>query len=213
MSNRKLTTRSIAVIVLLIIIGAILTSFFCVNTVKLSNDGRQSAIMAYNLNKHGVLSLKDMRPTMKREPFMAFSAAPFMDTSKYDPQSFYDDPRNQIFSFVKVNIVYVFIILVGSPLILYFITGSIALALLSYPLLFMYGVPGGIGNLLSELPAAAVMILYCLFVICVFRFNKPVFACIAGVLLGLLPLIKGVFLYFSFPIIILFFLSVIFLAF
>jgi hypothetical protein len=192
-------------------LAAALTALFivslCVHRISgapIEKDAAQVTLMAFNLERHGILSMEEaapLSPTNYREPAPAiFSAAAIalIDATLGEaaaPDAYYQGDRVRLLKYQ--NILWLGLLSLGAFWAARVLGSSFYLALLAavlvtYP---FWKAHTPLDDLYTDIPAAAFLMLASTALTVAFRRRSPALCALAGVLFGILTLIKAAFLY------------------
>jgi hypothetical protein len=176
------------------------------------DDGLQNLQSAYNLKTWGVFSRERVAgtpsPDNYREPLPPAVTAAFMCLLGDARACLNGDCISQRFdvrTIKKINIGWAFIALCASAVLSYRLTGSrwaTVLVLLMIHYSFLRN-PAYIDSLYTEIPASACMLVSALCVMACIRKPAPHLCLLTGIMLGLLALVKAIFLYSLVPVVLL----------
>jgi hypothetical protein len=181
----------------------------------ITSDARQNLRAAYNLCTYGVFStvVTAGKPSVDncREPLVPFATSLLVRFYKKSDAAlaFEDFSTGKMCRAVKqVNLYWAFILLVGSAMLILDLTGSTLFAALSTALIWLCFLrnPEHIDTLCTEVPAATIMVWVSVVLVRSLRSGRHLLFFTAGLLFGLLCLIKAVFLYLAVPIVLMIFL-------
>ena len=176
------------------------------------DDGLQNLQSAYNLKTWGVFSKERVAgkpsPDNYREPLPPAVTAAFMYLLGDARACLNGDCISQRFdvrTIKKINIGWALITLCVSAVLSYMLTGSrwatvLVLLLIHYSFLRN---PAYIDSLYTEIPASACMLVSALCVMACIRKPAPRVCLLTGIMLGLLVLVKAIFLYILVPVVLL----------
>lgn len=170
----------------------------------IKDDAAQTTLMALNLERHGVISLEEkppLIPTNYREPLPVFVSAleiKLVDAAlgEAPPEAYFHGQRVQLLKYQ--NIVWLSLLSIGAFSALRFFTSSFTLALFGTLLVnlpFLRSSAELVDDLYNDIPAAAVFMLASLAIAIAVRRRSPAFWALAGLLFGILTLIKAATLY------------------
>lgn len=173
------------------------------------NDDREHVSMAYNLYKHGVLSISreevsPPRPSCHREPMVPWATALFMRLyPRYQSdwtleEVLRDGPPIKTIKYV--NLVWVFLSLLGAWWTLRLFGGNLVFCSLAVFLIYGLSSYRNTDVLMAEIPAAACLLWSGVFLLLAYDKKSWIACCVAGAVLGLLALTKAVFYFVFFPI-------------
>jgi len=176
------------------------------------DDGLQNLQSAYNLKTWGVFSRERVvgtpSPDNYREPLPPAVTAAFMYLLG-DARAFLNgdciSQRFDVRTIKKINLGWAFIALCASAVLSYRLTGSrwaTVLVLLMIHYSFLRN-PAYIDSLYTEIPASACMLVSALCVMACIRKPAPHLCLLTGIMLGLLALVKAIFLYSLVPVVLL----------
>ena len=176
------------------------------------DDGLQNLQSAYNLKTWGVFSKERVAgtpsPDNYREPLPPAVTAAFMYLLGDARACLNGDCISQGFdvrTIKKINIGWALITLCASAVLSYRLTGSrwaTVLVLLMIHSFFLRN-PAYIDSLYTEIPASACMLVSALCVMACIRKPSPRLCLLTGIMLGLLALVKAIFLYSLVPVVLL----------
>ena len=176
------------------------------------DDGLQNLQSAYNLKTWGVFSKERVAgtpsPDNYREPLPPAVTAAFMCLLGDARACLNGDCISQRFdvrTIKKINIGWALIVLCASAVLSYKLTGSrwaTVLVLLMIHYSFLRN-PSYIDSLYTEIPASAGMLVSALCVMACIRKPAPHLCLLTGIMLGLLALVKTIFLYSLVPVVLL----------
>jgi hypothetical protein len=162
--------------------------------------------MALNLERHGVISLDEnppLTPTNYREPapvIVSAAGIKLIDAAlgQAPPEDYFHGERVRLLKYQ--NILWLGLLSLGAFWTLRYFIGSFYLALLgtllvNYPFSGSHSESDLIDNLFTDIPAAAVLMLASLAVAVAVRGRSPIVCAVAGLLFGILTLIKAATLY------------------
>jgi hypothetical protein len=169
----------------------------------IEKDAVQTLRMAVNLERHGIMSLDEAppyTPSNYREPVPAIVSAGavwFLDATlgKVDSEAYFSGPRLKYLKYQ--NIFWLGLLSIGVFLAMRLFSASFYLNLLAVVLINISFCrdSGIIDNLYTDLPAAAVATLASVALTIAATRQSPRFALLAGLLFGILVLIKAAVLY------------------
>ena len=190
----------------LVSIGLIWAWSHRITGAAVQDDAAQLVQMALNLEHHGVISLDEnppLSPTNYREPMPVWVTAfaiKLVDAAlgEAPPEAYFHGQRVQLLKYQ--NIVWLALLSFGAFSAVRFFTSSFTLALLgtllvNLPYWGTHSAADLIDNLYTDIPAAAGLMLASVSVAIAARRRSPAFCALAGLLFGILTLIKAAILY------------------
>ncbi len=205
-------TQSFAILILLIIFFLCLNLNSKITGSEIKDDARQNLRAAYNICKWGIFSTKSgtlKKPPFDnyREPLYPFTASILLCYYKKNAENltardFIKGKYSRLIK--KVNLLWSFLVLLGSAFLSFILTKNRLFSLLAVLLVYLCFLrnPQYIDRFYSEIPTAALMLWASLLLILSFREQKPGLFLLTGLFVGLLSLTKAIFLYTSFPVLI-----------
>ena len=168
------------------------------------DDAAQTVLMALNVERHGVMSLEEkppLTPTNYREPLPVFVSAvaiKLVDAAlgEAPPEAYFHGQRVRLLKYQ--NVLWLSLLSIGAFWGVRVFTSSFPLALLGALLVnlpFLRNASDLVDDLYNDIPAAAVFMLASVTVAIAIRRRRPVFWALAGLLFGILTLIKAATLY------------------
>ncbi len=203
MIGRRLrTARWLAA--LLLSAGLIYAWVHRITGAPIEDDAAQTVLMALNVERHGVMSLEEnppLNPTNYREPLPVFASAlaiKLVDAAlgEAPPEAYFHGRRVQLLKYQ--NIVWLSLLSIGAFSAVSFFTSSFALALVGTLLVnlpYLRNSADLVDDLYNDIPGAAVFMLASVAIAVAFRRRSPAFWALAGLLFGILTLIKAATLY------------------
>jgi hypothetical protein len=172
------------------------------------DDGWQNLQSAYNIKKWGVfshgISSEQPSPDNYREPLPPAVTAAFMYVLGDARMCLYGDCNNGFVyrTIKKINIAWSLIVLCFSALLTYRLTGSKTAAVVVVLLIHLTFLsnPAYVDSLYTEIPASACMLAAAWCLMTCFRNPSPRVYLLTGIAIGLLPLVKAMFLYMLVPV-------------
>lgn len=170
----------------------------------IEDDAAQTTLMALNLERHGVISLEEkppLKPTNYREPLPVFASAlaiKLVDSAlgEAPPEAYFHGRRVQLLK--CQNIVWLSLLSIGAFSAVSFFTASFWLALFGTLLVnlpYLRNSANLVDDLYNDIPAAAVFMLASATLAIAVRRRSPALWALAGLLFGILTLIKAATLY------------------
>jgi len=204
--KRKILSRAL-LLIMIVALGLSLDSVL--TEAPIMKDARQNLCAGFNMNAWGVFSIEQSAsgrpsPDNYREPVVPAAAALFMRLHPaFTPGTGFEQVAGGTLcrEVKRVNLVWAFLVLLGTAALAVELTGSRIQALLACVLIWLSFLrnPEHIDTLCTEIPTAAVMLWTSLLLVRSLRTGRAVSFFCAGVLFGLLCLTKAVFLYLALP--------------
>jgi hypothetical protein len=202
--GRAQLVRSLAAA--LVSIGLVFLWSHRITGAPVEKDAAQTVQMALNLERHGVISLDEaapLSPTNYREPvpvLVSALAIKLIDAAlgEAPPEAYFQGERVQLLKYQ--NILWLGLLSLGAFWAVRFLTGSFYLALLgtllvNYPFSGTHSASDLVDNLFTDIPADALLMLASVTVAMAVRGRSPARCALAGLLFGILTLIKAATLY------------------
>jgi hypothetical protein len=188
----------------LVSLGLIFAWAHRITGAPIEDDAAQMVQMALNLEHHGVISLDEklpLSPTNYREPvpvFVTALAIKLVDAAMGEapPEAYFHGQRVQLLKYQ--NLLWLALLSLGAFSAVSFFTSSFSLALVGTLLVnfpFFRSAADLVDALYTDIPAAAVLMLASVTVAIGARRCSPAFCALAGLLFGILTLIKAATLY------------------
>ncbi len=190
----------------LVSIGLIAMWSHRITGAPIENDAAQTVQMALNLDRHGVISLDEnppLSPTNYREPvpvLVSAFAIKLVDAAlgEASSEAYFHGQRVQLLKYQ--NIVWLALLSLGAFWAVSFFTSSFSFALLgvllvNYPFWGTHSASELVDDLYTDLPGAAGLMLASVAVAIAARRRSPAYCALAGLLFGILTLIKAAILY------------------
>lgn len=188
----------------LVSIGLVVTWSHRMTGAPVEDDAAQLVQMALNLAHHGVISLDEtapLSPTNYREPVPVLVTAlsiKLLDAAlgEAPPEAYFHGERVELLKYQ--NIFWLALLSVGAFWAARFFTSSVPLALVAVLLVnlpYFRSAADLVDNLYTDIPAAALLMLASVAVAIAAARRSPAFCALAGLLFGILTLIKAAILY------------------
>ena len=187
-----------------LVLGLVVLCFYRISDTPIEKDPAQITLMAFNLDRHGVISMEEtppFHPTNYREPgpILVSAAAIALIDAKLGKaataDAYYSGERVRLLKYQ--NIAWLLLLSLSALWAARILGASFYVALLAsvfatYP---YWGSHTPLNDLYTELPAAAFLMLASATLALAFRRRSPALCALAGLLFGILTLVKAAILY------------------